>query len=83
MFWPRLDHPQVQATGLKHTEVKCTSSCIIFKIGSGIFSNVPLYVFETIDDMCLIDMNNLKCYTAIFTFYLSMFLELFFNLRMA
>ena len=33
--------------------------------------------------MCLIDNNNLKCYTPIHTFYLSMFLELFFNLRMA
>jgi len=78
MFRPRLDHPQVQTTDLKHTKVKRTSSCIIFKIGSSIFSNVPLYVFETIVDMCLTDINNLKCYTAIRTFYLSMFLELFF-----
>ena len=44
MFWPRLDNPQVQTTDLKHTVVKCTSSCIIFKIGSNIFSNVP-FVF--------------------------------------
>jgi len=83
MFRPRLDHPWVQATDLKHTEVKCTRGCIIFKIGSSIFSNVPLYVFETIDDMCLINNNNFKRYIAICTFYLSMFLELFFNLRMA
>jgi hypothetical protein len=83
MFWSMLDHPQVQTTDLKHTEVKCTSSCIIFKIGSSIFSNVRLYVCKTIYDMCLTNINNLKCYTAIRTLYLSMFLELFFNLRMA
>jgi len=85
MFRPRLVHPQVQATDLKHTEVKCTCSCsrIIFKIGSSIFSNIPLYVFDTVDDMCLTDINNLKCCTAICAFYLSMFLEPFFNIRMA
>jgi len=54
MFQPRLDHPHVQITHLKHTEVKCTSSCIIFKIGSSIISNVPLNVFETIDDIIII-----------------------------
>jgi hypothetical protein len=76
MCQSRLDHPHVQTTVLKRIGVKCTSSCIIFKIGSSTFSNFPLHVFEMIDNMCVTDINSLCC-IAIHTFYLSMFLELF------
>ena len=60
---------------LKYIEVKWTSSCIIDIIGSSTFSNLPFYVFEIIDDICVTGFNNFKCFTTTCMFYLNMFLK--------